>query len=225
MSAPFHHIRTCRRRGRATTRLTGAAAAVAALALALPACDGADGDGMLAPETSMTAEAALDARDAPALAATNGQAAAVAASSNTTRGQIYLNVDVPSACFGGATVHLEGWVDYRIHAVTDGREVQHGQAYYNWQDVAATMGPYTWHTTARLELYTIMNYEFTNPFLPIPQTEKDGDPAVFHHVGAIRFKSDGNAPDLYVRHIVQLVSDANGVLRVDRHMAELLDCR
>lgn len=159
------------------------------------------------------------------LATKSSSVATNAASSDMVRGQLYLNIDVPAICFDGAFVHFEGPVEYRINVTIDGRGVQHGQAFYHWDDVVATMGSHTWRTTAGLEAYMLMNYEFTNPFLPVPRTDKLGDPAVFHHTGALRFKSEDDAPDLYVSHVVQLVTDPNANLRVDRHVLELLDCR
>lgn len=148
-----------------------------------------------------------------------------AASSDVVRGELYIDIDIPSTCFGGALVHLEGPVEYRIHTTTTGSGVQHGQAFYSWTDVVVTMGPQSWHATAGREAYMVMNYEMTNPFLPVPETNKLDDPAVFHHVGAMRFKSDGDQPDLYVHHVVQLVTDSDGNLRVARTVFDLLDCR
>jgi len=155
-----------------------------------------------------------------------GDAAAQKASSQTERDVIYLNLTIPSVCLT-EMVHLEGPVAVRIHTTTDGRGVMHQKAFYSWKDVVATgqTSGTTWHTTAAVELYTMLNYEFDDPFQPIPSPTQLGDPAVFHHAGAIQFIADGDAPNLYIRHLVQTVVDPDGNVRNIKDHLELLDCR
>ncbi len=147
------------------------------------------------------------------------------AGSETVRDVVAVDLTVPSACLD-EMVHLEGPVQVRIHTTVDGRGVFHQTGYYHWKDVIATgiESGHTWHTTAGLELYTVMNYELGEPFQPAPTPVKLGDPAVFHHTGAIRFNSDDGQPDLYVRHLVQIVTDPDGNTTIEKDHFELLAC-
>ena len=165
------------------------------------------------------------------LEAEDGVAANQNATTTTVRTTGYLDVELPFgggdvACVG-ERVRVYGPVAIRIHTTIDGQGRPHQMAYYNWKDVVAvglTSGN-TWHTSAALELYTLFNFEPAEPHQPAPGRTPLGEPGVFHHTGAIQFISDGEAPDLYVRHLVQTVLDANGQVRVDTDLLELLECR
>lgn len=160
------------------------------------------------------------------LAAPHGIAAATGATTSTVRTTGFVDVTVPSPCAGEA-VRMEGPVAVRIHTTVDGQGRPHQVAFYSWKDVVATgqTTGNTWHTTAAVEQYTLFNYQPVAPHQPAPPRISLGTPAVFHHTGAIRFLSDGDAPDLYVRHLVQTVIDANGAVRVDTDLFELLECQ
>lgn len=192
------------------------------LSLALVLLAGCEGEGdPVAP--SQTEEHALLA---PA-----GIAAATGATTSVEREVVTLNLTLP---FGpgvvpcvGERVNFSGDVPVRIHTTIDGRGGIHQMAVYSWKDVVATgvASGNTWHTTAAQELYTTLNYELTDPFKPVPTPVLDGEPAVFHHTGAIRFLSDTNEPDLYVRHLVQTVVGPDGEVVIDKSLLELLECR
>lgn len=165
-----------------------------------------------------------------AVLASNGIAGAGAATS-VEREVILLDLTLP---FGpgvvpcaGERLNIAGPVAVRIHTTIDGRGRIHQVGYYDWKDVVATglTSGDTWHTTAGLELYTTLNYELTEPFQPVPTPVQTGDPAVFHHTGAIRFLSDADGTDLYVRHVVQTVVGPDGDVSVDKTFFELLECR
>lgn len=162
----------------------------------------------------------------PGLAAPQEIAAAPGATTSTVRTTGFVDVTVPSPCVGEA-VRMVGPVDVRIHTTIDGRGRPHQVAFYGWKDVVATgqSSGNTWRTTAAVEQYTLFNFEPVEPHQPAPPRNQLGTPGVFHHTGAIRFLSDGDAPDLYVRHLVQTVIDANGTVRVDTDLFELLECR
>lgn len=144
----------------------------------------------------------------------------------TEREVIDIDLTVPSACLD-EMVRLEGPVSVRIHTTIDGRGVMHQQAFYSWKDVTATGedSGNTWHTTAALELYVMSNYEGVDPFQPVPDPDKVGDPSVFHHTGAMLFLADdeGN-PNLHVRHLVHIVTDPDGNVSVEKDEFELLGC-
>lgn len=163
------------------------------------------------------------------MAATMG--ATMGATTSVEREVITLDVTLP---FGpgvvpcvGERVNVSGEVPVRIHTTIDGRGGLHQMASYSWKDVVATgvASGDTWHTTAAQELYTTFNYELTDPFKPVPTPVLEGQPAVFHHVGAIRFLSDTNEPDLYVRHLVQTVVEPDGQVVIHKSVLELLECR
>lgn len=162
----------------------------------------------------------------PGLAAPQEIAAASAATTSTVRTTGFVDVTVPSPCVGEA-VRMVGPVDVRIHTTIDGRGRPHQVAFYGWKDVVATgqSSGNTWRTSAAVEQYTLFNFEPVEPHQPAPPRNQLGTPGVFHHTGAIRFLSDGDAPDLYVHHLVQTVIDANGTVRVDTDLFELLECR
>ena len=147
------------------------------------------------------------------------------ATTSTVRTENALNVTFPVPCVG-EDVNLSGPVQVRIHTTIDPSGRPHQMAYYNWKDVVATglTSGETWRTTASLELYTLQNFDPVEPHQPFPGRTPLGDPAVFHHSGAIRFLSNGDAPDLYVRHLIQVVIDANGDVRVENDLLELLRC-
>ena len=158
---------------------------------------------------------------------TDDLTAAGKATSTVLRTTINLNLLIPAAASSclEEDVLLAGPVAVRVHTTIDGRGVMHQNAYFNWKDVVATgqTSGTTWTTTAAAELYSTLNQASSigPPFLPDP----NGSPAVFHHTGAIRFHSDSDAPNLYVRHLVQHVVDAKGNLRVDTDLLEVLECR
>ena len=148
------------------------------------------------------------------------------ASSDIQREVIPLDIVVPSACLS-EMVHVEGPVEVQIKTTVDGQGNMHQMGKYHWKEVTATGvdSRNTWHTTAGLELYMVRNYALTEPFQPVPTPELLGEPAVFHHTGAIRFKSDDGQPDLYVHHVVQIRVDSNGDVHVLKDDFELLACR
>lgn len=169
--------------------------------------------------------------DEQAHLAPSGIAARMGATSFVEREVVTLNLTLP---FGpgvvpcvGERVNFSGDVPVRIHTTIDGRGGIHQMAFYSWKDVVATgvASGNTWHTTAAQELYTTFNYALTDPFKPVPTPALEGEPAVFHHTGAIRFLSDTNGPDLYVRHLVQAVVDPDGQVVLDKSLLELLECR
>lgn len=156
----------------------------------------------------------------------NGIVATQKATTSTVRLTVPLDVLIPAAASSCLTedVRLQGPVAARIHTTVDGRGVMHQNAYFNWRDVVATgqTTGTTWYTTAAAELYTTMNQSpIGPPFAP----DATGSPAVFHHTGAIRFHSDSDAPNLYVHHLVQNVVDAQGNVRVNTDLLEVLECR
>lgn len=182
--------------------------------------------GLLAGCTDGASPLASNETAEPTLAASHAIAAASAATTSTVRTTGFVDVTVPSPCAGEA-VRMVGPVDVRIHTTIDGRGRPHQVAFYGWKDVVATgqSSGNTWHTTAAVEQYTLFNFEPVEPHQPAPPRNPLGTPGVFHHTGAIRFLSDGDAPDLYVHHLVQTVIDANGTVRVDTDLFELLECR
>lgn len=148
------------------------------------------------------------------------------ASTQTVHEVINIDLTVASACLD-EMVHLEGPVSVRIHTTIDGRGVIHQQAFYSWKDVTATGvdSDNTWHTTAALELYVMSNYDGVDPFQAVPDPDKLGDPSVFHHTGAMLFLADDeDIPNLHVRHLVHIVTDPDGNVRIEKDEFELLGC-
>lgn len=153
----------------------------------------------------------------------NGMAVTQKASTSTVHLTVPLDGTFYSPCVE-EDVRLAGPIAARIHTTIDGHGVMHQNAYFNWKDVVATgqTSGTTWYTTAAAELYSTMNQ---TPIGPPFESDPTGYPAIFHHTGAIRFHSDSDAPNLYVRHLVQNVVDARGNIRVDTDLLEVLECR